>query len=1029
MGKTFEQGRDEAAKLCQFFAQHRDNFRGPGTKEAYVRQQLIDPLFEALGWDLRNTAQVAPQYREVVTEDSLDVEGQQRAPDYAFRVGTTPKFYVEAKKCGVNLAADPAPAFQLRRYGWSGKVPVSILTDFEEFAVYDCTTRPRPGDKASVSRILYFTSDQYPDRWRELWDLFSRDAVWSGAFDQYAASKRKRGTSEVDTEFLREIEGWRENLARNLALRNPALSSEDLNAAVQRTIDRVIFLRMAEDRGLEPYERLLNLSKKPNIYHEFVHTLCVEADGKYNSGIFHFSDEKETAEPPDRITPGLVLDDKVFKAILQSLYFAHGSPYHFGVLPVEILGTVYERFLGRVIRLTAGHQAKVEEKPEVRKAGGVYYTPAYIVDYIVRSTVGVRIAGKSPAQLAGGKGKAPLRVLDMACGSGSFLLGAYQCLLDHCLRWYQENTPEKHPKSVHLDPRTGAWRLTIEEKKRILTTHLFGVDIDLQAVEVSKLSLLLKALEGEDDASLSSQMMLFHQRVLPNLAANIQCGNSLIGPDYFTADLLPDPQEMRRVNPFDWNAAFPQAMKDGGFDCVIGNPPYIRIQTMKEWAPLEVEIYKRLYRAAQQGNYDIYVVFIEQGLRLLNPAGSLGFICPHKFFNAKYGAPVRQLIAEGNHLAHVVHFGDQQIFDGATTYTCLLFLDKAPAPECRYVKVDSLPKWRATGEGTEGQVAAERVGSKEWSFAIGKATDLQSRLLEAPLRLQDVTRRIFQGIKTGCDKAYIVHKLEEKGGQARIFSPQTGAEHCIEAGLLHPLIKGGDSKSYAITPTDRHILFPYAGVGQTARLISANQMNTQYPLAWEYLCANRQALQAREHGKMSGESWYSYSRNQALDVISVPKIFTPDLACRSAFSFDQTGEFFFTGGVSGGYGILVAEGFSALFLLGLLNSRLLDWIHHTCATQMRGGWYSYESRFIRDLPILYPDTGSKEGKSLHDRMVTLVTSMLTLHKQLASAVSEAQRTVVERQIAATDAEINRLVYGLYGLTAEEIALVEAETKK
>ena len=401
MSKTFDQGKEEVAKLCRYFATNRQAFLVSGVKEAHVRQSLIDPLFESLGWDVRNTAMTAPQYREVIPEDSLDVEGHQKAPDYAFRVGTLPKFYAEAKKCGVNIGSDPAPAYQLRRYGWSAKVALSVLTDFEELGVYDCTKRPGPGDKASHARIQYFRFEEYPDRWRELWDVFSREAVWSGAFDQYAASKRKRGTSEVDVEFLKEIEGWRERLARNIALRNKGLASDDLNAAVQLTIDRVVFLRMAEDRGLEPYEQLLKLCERPDIYPHFMRDLCRRADQKYNSGLFHFQKETGVSENHDRITPKLAVDDKVFKPILESLYFAHGSPYHFGVMPVEILGTVYERFLGNVIRLSAGHHAKVELKPEVRKAGGVYYTPAYIVEYIVKHTVGRQIKGCSPAQLAG----------------------------------------------------------------------------------------------------------------------------------------------------------------------------------------------------------------------------------------------------------------------------------------------------------------------------------------------------------------------------------------------------------------------------------------------------------------------------------------------------------------------------------------------------------------------------------------------------------------------------------------------------
>ena len=552
MSKTFDQGKDEVAKLCQYFATNRQSFLAPGVKEAHVRQSLIDPFFEALGWDVRNNSMTAPQYREVIPEDSLDVEGQQKAPDYTFRVGTLPKFYVEAKRCGINISADPAPAYQLRRYGFSAKLALSILTDFEELGVYDCASRPRPGDKASHARIQYFGFTEYPDRWREIWDVFSREAVWSGSFDQYAASKRKRGTSEVDSEFLKDIEGWRDVLARNLALRNSDLSADDLNATVQRIIDRIVFLRMAEDRGLEPERQLLKLCEQSDIYNHFINGLCRKADEKYNSGLFHFKKEPDISDAPDTLTPRLVVDDKALKPILQSLYFEHGSPYHFGVLPVEILGTVYERFLGKVIRLTAGHQAKVEEKPEVRKAGGVYYTPAYIVNYIVQNTIGKQIEGKSPADLAGGKATPPFRVLDMACGSGSFLLGAYQFLLDHCLKWHLANASPKHDKAVYRNAK-GETRLTIAERKRILTTHIYGVDIDRQAVETTKLSLLLKALEGENDTTLSQQMTFFHERALPNLSDNIKCGNSLIASDFSMI-----PEDLMRVHAFDWPAQFPE---------------------------------------------------------------------------------------------------------------------------------------------------------------------------------------------------------------------------------------------------------------------------------------------------------------------------------------------------------------------------------------------------------------------------------------------------------------------------------------
>jgi hypothetical protein len=674
MNKTFDQSKDEIAKLCRYFANNRQAFLAPGVKEAHIRQSLIDPFFEALGWDMGNAGMAAPQYREVITEDSLDIEGQQKAPDYTFRVGTLAKFYVEAKKCGVNINADMGPAYQLRRYGFSARLPLSILTDFEELGVYDCAARPRPGDKASHGRIQYFGFAEYPDRWQEIWDVFSREAVWSGTFDQYAASKRKRGTSEVDSEFLKDIEVWRDVLARNLALRNNDLSADNLNAAVQKIIDRIIFLRMAEDRGLESYGQLHKLCEQPDIYGRFMDKLCRKADQKYNSGLFHFEKEPGVSEAPDSLTPDLAVDDNVLKPILQSLYFEHGCPYHFGVLPVEILGTVYERFLGKVIRLTAGHQAKVEEKPEVRKAGGVYYTPAYIVNYIVSNTIGKQVEGKSPADLAGSKTKPPFRVLDMACGSGSFLLGAYQFLLDHCLQWYQDNPSKKHASAVYQNAKSET-RLTIAERKRILTSHIFGVDIDRQAVETTKLSLLLKALEGENDTSLSKQMQLFHERALPNLSSNIKCGNSLIGSDYFSGQILPNPKELRDVNPFDWAAEFSNAMKAGGFDCIIGNPPY-----GAELSNDQKAYFHKLF-TGESKSLDTYELFLLQSKRKLQRNGRISMIIPASWLTGeKYESSRRKLVNELFPVsAYALPFN---VFKDAYIDTAIIVLTSAVSDNC-----------------------------------------------------------------------------------------------------------------------------------------------------------------------------------------------------------------------------------------------------------------------------------------------------------------------------------------------------------
>jgi hypothetical protein len=792
---------------------------------------------------------------------------------------------------------------------------------------------------------------------------------------------------------------------------------------VQRTIDRIIFLRMAEDRGSESYGQLLKLCEQPNIYSRFMSKSCKSADEKYNSGLFHFRKEEGTAESLDSVTPRLHVDDKVFKPILQSLYFEHGSPYHFGVLPVEILGTVYERFLGKVIRLTPEHRAKIEEKPEVRKAGGVYYTPSYIVDYIVKNTVGKMIEGKSPAQLAGGKNGQPLRVLDMACGSGSFLLGAFKYLLDHCLKWYMEHQPEKFKNEVFKN-RRDEWRLTIAEKKRILTTHIFGVDIDAQAVEVSKLSLLLKVLEGETDETVGKSRQLFHERALPNLSNNIKCGNSLIGPDYFSGRLIPDPDEMKRVNPFDWNREFPEAMKSGGFDCVIGNPPYIRIQTMKEWAPLEVEIYKQLFSAASAGNYDIYVVFVEKGLNLINTRGKLGFILPHKFFNSEYGEALRTSLSKGKYLSQIVHFGDKQVFDGATTYTCLLFLDKAGSDECKYLKVDDLVAWSINGQASEGRIPAININARDWSFSIGKGTALFERLNRMPIKLGDVAHT-FVGTQTSADDVFVLNECKQFSRFTLGISKSLGKEVKVESNCVVPFLRGKEIRRYEPPISAAYLICPYEISESSCRLLTASEMSNKFPLTLAYLEANKNILIAREKGKFKGPSWYAYGYPKSMPLFQKSKIIVPDYNNTASFAFDSGGHFYKTG-----YGILLKdELLSPFYILGLLNSLLLFQYLKSIGTSLRGGYIRFWTKFIEQLPIRTINISNPSDNYIHSRIVMLVEQILKLHKELFTAKSEAHRTVTQRQIEATDHEIDRLVYELYGLTDDEIKIVEAGKSK
>lgn len=1060
----------EVTRLLERYNAQREAYESGQYKETEIRVEFIDPFFKALGWDVNNERGYAEAYKDVIHEEALKIGGATEAPDSCFRIGGVRKFFVECKKPSVNIKDAPHPAYQLRRYGWSAKLPLSILTDFEEFAVYDCRIKPNKNDSSAVGRVMYLTSSQYAEKWDEMAAIFSREAVLKGSFDKFAeGAKGKRGTTGVDDAFLEEIERWRDLLAHNIALRNPALSQRELNFAVQRTIDRIIFLRICEDRGIETYGRLMALRNGERVYPRLCE-LFQRADERYNSGIFCFEKNSGTAEPPDELTLTLTIDDKPLRDIFANLYYPE-SPYEFSVLAADILGQVYERFLGKVIRLTAGHQAKVEEKPEVRKAGGVYYTPDFITKAIVRQTIGPQLEGKTPRQVA------KLRFCDMACGSGSFLIEALQFLFDWHLKYYTENDPEKWRQGRNaciyqvghsgLTPvTTGAkeedlkpfFRLTTDEKKRILLNNIFGVDIDSQAVEVTKLSLLLKVLEGESQESITKQLELFHQRALPDLGSNIKCGNSLIGSEackHQQLSLLPE-EDRYRINVFDWAAAFPEVFGkggpalrspdakgdrgEGGFDAIIGNPPYIRIQMMKEWAPVEVELYKTLYRAAAAGNYDIYVVFVEKALSLLNKSGRLGFILPHKFFNAQYGEALRGIISDGKHLAHVVHFGDQQVFSGATTYTCLLFLDKAGVSECRFVKVTDLDAWKQSVDAassrvekekrqdaastTEGSIPTKTITASEWNFAVGEGTAVFDALSKWPAKLADIAERMAQGIRTSANEVYVLDLVRESGNTITAHSKILNQDVKLERKAVSLFLQGREIKPYRVIPSGKVVIVPYTIQNGRTVLIPEPEIEKLFPLLHAYLIENKDYLSAREKDRMRGPTWYAYIYPKNIDVMQNPKILVPDIADRASFALDQGGDYTFTSG----YGITLRSDVkeSPKYILALLNSSVLDFYLKRISTTMRGGFFRYFTQFIGRLPIRRIDFSNPAEKTDHDQLVSLVDQIMTLHRQSATAKSPLDKEALDRQLHAASREIDRLVYELYGLTEEEIKIVEGE---
>ncbi len=1044
--------RAEIENLVETFARNESALHH--APEAQIENDFLRPLFRYLNWNVDNVGLARAQWEFVLQRTERG-----KRPDYELWLDGRRVLIMDAKKVKYEMH-DPRWQNQVYAYAYSTqndapsrKTDFAILTDFQEFIVLDCTLLAGAPEAINNFRVLDWRYPDYVARFDELWELFERNNVLrasetrdAGLWTRYLVPKKvKANRVPPDKAFLAALDdvksGWRVRLARDMKKHNPALGGDVLTAATQLWIDRLIFIKVLSDREIED-DYLAQMAER------------VERDGLAENNFGWFAATRGIFQKLNQIYNGTIfaprpeleavnVSNKIVREIIGEL-LPENSPYNFASLPVEILGTIYERFLGRVVHATE-KQVRIEDKPEVRKAGGVFYTPQYIVNYIVANTVGKLLAEcKTPDDVA------QLKILDPACGSGSFLIGAYEALIRWHEEYYQTNderrrTKEKsRPSSVIRQPSApdafyldddGRVRLTAKLKRQILVNNLFGVDIDPQAVEVTRLSLSLKALEDTRRAELYQEVDLFHQRVLPDLTANIKCGNSLIGADF----IFTDADELKRVKPFDWRVEFPQVFASQtsdvsgnigsltrGFDAVIGNPPYIRIQALKEWAPLEVEIYKEKYIAARAGNYDIYVVFVEKGLSLLNERGRLGFILPHKFFNSKYGEPLRRLLANGKQLAHVVHFGDQQIFDGATTYTTLLFLDQRGNETFDFVRVTNLDSWRAGEPQTRGEIAAANVSAAEWNFSVGENAALFERLAKMPTKLANAVEQISQGIRTSANEVYVLDVVSSEGEYLTAYSKQLEKNVRLNKDSVSLFLQGREIKPYRILHSGKVVIIPYVNEKGNYSLISQAEFMQLFPETFSYLLENRKFLEERENGRMRGARWYGFIYPKNIELMKSRKILVPDIADRASFALDDSGSYAFTSG----YGITFRQDFreSPKYVLGLLNSRLLDFYLKKVSTTLRGGFFRYFTQFVEQLPIRAIDFTNAADVTRHDKMVALVERMLLLHQQRASAQTETDQQIFQRQIDATDKLIDALVYELYELTDEEIRIIESATK-
>jgi adenine-specific DNA-methyltransferase len=978
-----EKGLKKIQDLVVRFKEHQVIYKKIDYNETQTRRDFIDPFFKALGWDIDNEQGLPESYREVIHEDKIKVSGGTKAPDYSFRLtGKEKLFFLEAKKPNINIKDHIDPAYQIKRYGWNAKMTVSVLTDFEELSIYDCTKEPNSQDSPAKARLNYITYDLYEKEWDFLWNTLSKEAAQNGGFDEYLKKvPLKKGAETVDKKFLKSLDEWRTLLAENISKENKQLDEEELNFVVQQTLDRIIFLRICEDRSIEPYGRLKECLNRGD-YYENLLLEFKQADDKYNSGLFDFK--------KDKISQSLKINNKTLKTIISQLYYPE-CPYEFSVLSVEILGSAYEQFLGKTITINNRGKAVIELKPEVRKAGGVYYTPQYVVEYIVANTIGKLCENKTPTQVA------EIKIVDPACGSGSFLLGAYQYLLNWHKDYYLQNPNKK--KTLTPDGN-----LTTLEKKKILLNNIYGVDIDANAVEVTKLSLLLKCMEGETQASIAHQMKMFNERVLPTLDENIKSGNSLIDTDYYDNEF--DFGEERKIKPFNWQEEFSKILPKG-FDAVIGNPPYIKERGSKEiFEPVTKSKLGKIYH---QGKMDFWYYFIHRGIDILKSNGYLAFITNSYWMRSDGASKLIDRIEKELTVNTIVDFDNYKVFEDVSGKHNISIFTKGQnkKTKCQVLTIQKQNPSSAIDEYNLLEINNENLFSNsklniQSVDNIFENCDIIDNHFDTSVGVQESTDKVTKTQKEKTKRSDInigdgVFVLTEKEIKNLGFSKE-------EKKLLKPYVNTLHVKRYALKFENEYLLY----LGKQER---EDVAKGKYPNVKKHLDNMREFI-------TSSNAPYGIHRTREQRFFEEPKLICKGMFLKPEFYFDDQKYYC---GFSFSVIIQKSNKYNITLLLALMNSKLGEYWFNLNGKK-RGVGVDIGVKVFRLFPL--PKTSNKDFSKLNGEIIKWVVQLTELYNNLKTLSLHSSIQQTERQIKHIEDKINTLVYQLYELKKEEIELIE-----
>jgi len=970
-------------KLIDKYQNDIDYYRSAKYNETQLRTDFLDQLFFVLGWDITNAAGKPTNEREVLVEEGLKARAGEntKKPDYTFRLFSERKFFLEAKKPSVDVSTAIEPALQVRRYGFTAKLKVSVLSNFEYTAIYDCSNQVKETDSVANSRIKLYHFTELAHKFDEINNLIGRESVYTGQFDnQWSEIESKILRFSVDDLFLKQINDWRLLLANEFLRLKNGLSEEKLNDLVQNYINSIVFLRVCEDRDLEEYETLYHFAQKKD-FQSLVKKLK-SSDKKYNSGLF-------VLEYIDELINNA---DSCFWVLIKELYFPR-STYSFSVFSADILGNIYEIFLSEKVRVDEFGNIKIQPKEE-HIDRDVVTTPIHIVKEIIRNTVVEYCKEKSDVEILNSK------FADIACGSGAFIIEVFQSLQDILIDYYLQNDKSKLQQ---LSEHT--YKLKLEVKKEVLCRCIYGIDKDYNATKACAFGLLLKLLEGETKETIGKITP-----ILPELDKNILFGNSLID----SGDKVKQ-DDIFSINPFD--------LPDYQFDVIVGNPPYMATEHMNQLTPKELDIYKKKYKSAFK-QFDKYFLFVERSMQVLKEGGYLGYILPSKFIKVGAGKNLRKLLSDNKYLSKFISFGSHQVFKNKTTYTCLLFLNKSSHDDFSSYEVKDFKKWFAREDksflSSTYQICS--LDSDAWVLER-KANDILNLMLLKSKKLGDIVGKsnVANGIQTSANKYYIHKEIKSENGF--VYFEYDGVEYHIEKELTRPYFetnRSGDDSFYTYKDVEPNsfVVYPYKKVGERIQFIEYDELKRHYPKLFEFLHVVKDHLNHKKRSikpdPTGPNEWYRYGRSQALENCDVDqKLIVGVLSNGYKYSVDNHRTFVSSGGTAG-YSIINVPNdikYSIYYIQAILTSKYLEWFASIYGEVFRGGFVARGTKVQTRMPIPTIDFDDPKQKATHDN---ISLQQHRLYDQIQKT-GDRKKIVLERQFEQEKIKMDDLIKNMFDL--------------